>query len=372
MIDKIINPILDLKYLEKLVNTLSKATHYLVVLGLVYLVCGSIAPFAVINLKIQEHYPLIMLLLYIYISSSLLDSLDRKHQYGILIIAMLSFKLIMNDFSSLHIMFYVVWLRFIIMMFEVVKTLKFSFLDKIPAAVADQVKEYMYYISVSIISFITAYFVSISMTPTIVIIETWIFKTMNFIPLYFFFILMMQILWSKGIHGDQTVGRVIDSFLFIMVWINFENMVLSISQSYTINASFHLVYALGTGSGMTGTLLLALKIFNKEDVKGISEGSLYSINEPVIWGLPIVSNKKYTTPFIIAPLLSISFAWFMTFIGFAKNLTYPIFWGTPPLLRSFLGSGGHLPTVLVELLSYVIAFSVYAIFVIKSKKKGDA
>lgn len=372
MIDKITNKIVEAKYLGALVDTFSKAVHYAVMLGLVYLICGIIPYLNFINSAIANNFELIMLLLYIYIGYSLIDDVIEKQKYGVLIISILSFKIMMQQFTSINLIFFVLWIKIVMEMFRWISKLKFKMLEKIPPVVEGQVNEYIYYSILLVITFAVAYIFSSIMTSPVQTLQQGLTNLLNFLPLYLFFMFMMQWLWSKGLHGDQTVGRLIDVLLIIMIWSNLENLINNTNTTYTINASFHLVFGLGTGSGMTGMLLLALKIFNKQDVSEISQGSMFSINEPVILGLPIASNKDYTLPFIVAPLLSITFGWYMTYIGFARALTYPIFWGTPPLLRSFLASGGHLQTVLTEFLCYVIVFVVYAIFIVVNKKKGDA
>ena len=371
MIDKITSSIVEIKYLGELVDTFSKATHFVVLLGIVYLLGGVIVPLQFIQNTIAENYSIIMILLYVYCAYSLLNDVKKKQRFGVLIITALSFKVLMKEFTSFNLIVFVMWVKLIMETFKYIIKFKIKVFEKMPPVVDEQVTEYLHYLILLTLSFSLAFLISSYASVILLTLQNLLVATMNLLPVYLLFILLMQMLWSKGNHGDQTVGRIIDVLLIIMIWTNFENMVLNKDSFYTVNASFHLVFALGTGSGMTGMLLLALKIFKKQDVKEIAQGTMFSINEPVIWGLPIAMNKKYRTPFIIAPLLSIVFAWTMTYIGFAKALVYPVFWGTPPLLKSYLASGGDLKTVRVEFLSYVIVFVVYAVFMLMDKKKGE-
>lgn len=372
MSDKVINSILDAKYFGKLVDTFSRTAHYMVVLSIVFFLGGIIPPLSFINVWIKDNYTLIMVLFYTVIGYSLLDEIKLKQRFMVLLISIISFKIAFIDFTSINLLFFSFWIKLVYEIYQTITKIKMKFLKKLPPVVEEQLKEYMTMILLLIVTVLIAYVLATFLSVPLHFIQTWIFKGLNFLPIYLFAMFVMQALWTKGIHGDQVVGRVIDSLLIVMIWSNFEHLVLNIETAYTISASFHLVFGLGTGSGMTGMLLLALKIFEKKDVKELSEGTVFGISEPVIWGVPIVSNKKYRLPFILAPLLSISFGWYMTRIGFAKVLSYPVFWGTPPLLKSFLASGGDLKTVLVEFLAYLIAFIVYAVFILINKQKGDA
>lgn len=72
-------------------------------------------------------------------------------------------------------------------------------------------------------------------------------------------------------------------------------------------------------------LVLAVLIFGKSDtdkeIAKLSVGpGVFEINEPVIFGLPIVLNPIMFVPFVLGPLLAAGFAYFMTSIGFAGKV----------------------------------------------------
>lgn len=87
------------------------------------------------------------------------------------------------------------------------------------------------------------------------------------------------------------------------------------------------------------------------------------------FGLPIVLNPLLVIPFMIAPAASATFGYFMTKIGVAIPMAYNVPWTTPPLLKSFLSTGGHMGTVFVELGAIIIAFLVYLPFVLIANKQ---
>ncbi|NMB18953.1 MAG: PTS sugar transporter subunit IIC [Erysipelothrix sp.] len=143
-----------------------------------------------------------------------------------------------------------------------------------------------------------------------------------------------------------------------------------------LNASFHVVFNTGTGSGLTGALIIAIFLASRrDDYKAVSKVSLtpalFNINEPMIFGLPIVFNPILIIPFVLAPMASVSFGYIMTKLEIAKILYVMVPWTTPPILKSFLASGGHLPTVLVEIGAYIIAILIYIPFVKLANKEAE-
>lgn len=370
MVDKIVNSTLKIKYLENILAAFSKLMNYVVVLSIVFFISKHISVLNFINQMFVESYQVLMIELYGCIAYSLQDELSPRDRFYTVIISLFSFSIMFEQFQASNLIFFVVWTIIVYELYKIISKIKLNILDKVTPAVKDQYLIYFHYLIIFVVTVFLALIISTNFISIISFAQNMIMSFLNYIPVYVFLILLMQILWSEGVHADQILGRFIDALLIIMILVNFENLIFEIDAPNIVNASFHLVFGLGTGSGMTLMLLLALKLLTKEDIKGLSQGSVFGINEPVIFGLPIAMNRRFTVPFIIAPLLSISFAWYMTYIGFAKVLVYPVSWATPPLLKSYLASGGHLPTVLVELLCYIIAFIAYAVFISLDKNKG--
>ena len=75
------------------------------------------------------------------------------------------------------------------------------------------------------------------------------------------------------------------------------------------------------------------------------------------FGLPIVLNPMFMIPFILTPILTASFAYVMTTIGFCGTMVYAVPWTTPPLLIAWLGSGAVSYTHLdrIEVAKEIIA-----------------
>ena len=78
-----------------------------------------------------------------------------------------------------------------------------------------------------------------------------------------------------------------------------------------ISTPFMSCFSTITGAGITGGLVFAIMVFSKRgDYRAIAKlaipCAIFNINEPLIFGLPIVYNPALAIPFIVAPLVTMS------------------------------------------------------------------
>ena len=96
------------------------------------------------------------------------------------------------------------------------------------------------------------------------------------------------------------------------------------------------------GAGITlGFVIAGIIIAKSKQMKSISKLSLipgvFNINEPVIFGLPIVFNPLMLIPFIIVPVLAVIMTYASIALGFIQPFTATqVPWTTPPIIYYFL------------------------------------
>lgn len=176
---------------------------------------------------------------------------------------------------------------------------------------------------------------------------------MQGLPGLLILMLVAQLFWVIGIHGNQIIKPVREPLLNAAIIANTD---LVNSGNYArgdlnvINMSFWDVYMSMGGSGVTIGLVVAIFIFSKrEDYRGIAKLSfapgVFNINETMTFGLPIMLNPIMAIPFIITPLVTGTIGYVLTTIGFADVLVYAIPWTTPPILSAWLASGGSVTCI---------------------------
>ncbi len=196
------------------------------------------------------------------------------------------------------------------------------------------------------------------------------------LPGYCFIFFMSTLLWFFGIHGTQVLKPIYQAALIAAVAENAQAVANGQQATLILNDAFRASFTTITGAGVTGGLILAIFIFSKrDDWKAIAKLSIpcaiFNINEPMIFGLPIVLNPILGIPFMLAPICTAVFGYFMTKIGFATVMTVISPWTTPAGIQAFLNSSGHLGTAITQILAILLAFLIYTPFVIAANKMKE-
>lgn len=154
-------------------------------------------------------------------------------------------------------------------------------------------------------------------------------------------------LWWFGIH-PTVVNSIINPFLIANAD---ANQALSTAGQLTLESgnigTIQMIDQFATlgGAGMTIGLIIAMLIVARSSrLKTMSKlavvPSLFNINEPLVFGLPIVFNPLMLIPITIAPIVSVLICYASISIGFMPLFTGVIApWSTPPLIGGFLVVG---------------------------------
>ncbi|WP_067841716.1 PTS sugar transporter subunit IIC [Amphibacillus sediminis] len=190
--------------------------------------------------------------------------------------------------------------------------------------------------------------------------------------------LFVQLFWFFGIHGPNVLAPILES-VFGVAQITNVNLFqqggaeLVISEGYKwVRGSFD-AYSWFGGSGGTLVLILAILFFSKRKdyrtVANLSVGpGIFNINEPIMFGLPIVLNPIMFIPFLLAPVVSVSIGYFATIWGFVAPVSQQVTWVTPPFLLSFLATGADWRAPIVTLVAMLASFAIWVPFVIAANK----
>lgn len=120
-------------------------------------------------------------------------------------------------------------------------------------------------------------------------------------------IIVMQVLWLFGIHGYMIVFTVFQPIWSVMETANLAAYNSNQAIPYIVSKSLF-SQAMISGSGMTIGLVVAMLFAKSKQYKAMGKiaiiPNIFGINEPVIYGTPIVMNFRLAIPFITVPLVS--------------------------------------------------------------------
>ncbi|GGV10488.1 cellobiose phosphotransferase system IIC component [Lactobacillus acetotolerans DSM 20749 = JCM 3825] len=120
---------------------------------------------------------------------------------------------------------------------------------------------------------------------------------------------------------------------------------------------------IGGAGGTLGLVLLMVFKAKSKQLKTLGKTAIlpaiFNINEPVIFGAPIVYNPYLIIPFIINPMVLASVAYFAIKIGFVGYVNTAIAWVLPVGVGAWLGTGGNFPAVIIAFLNLLISVLIY-------------
>ncbi len=183
-----------------------------------------------------------------------------------------------------------------------------------------------------------------------------------------------QVFWVIGIHGNQMIKPIREPLLIAAITANADAFAAGQPLPNIITMPFWDMYMSFGGSGCTLGLLIAVFLIGKrDDMKAIAKLSLpcgiFNINEPVIFGMPIMLNPILAIPFIITPLVTGTIGYYATALGFAARAVVYIPWPTPPILSAWLATAGDLGAVVTQLICIAVSILIYLPFVKISNKQ---
>ncbi|CAM3611055.1 PTS sugar transporter subunit IIC [Erysipelothrix urinaevulpis] len=186
----------------------------------------------------------------------------------------------------------------------------------------------------------------------------------------------VSIFWFFGLHGPNVLAPALDGIYKIALTentnaYNASRSVKDLPHIWT-RGSFDAFIWMG-GSGATIGLIIAILIFSKraEDravAKLSAPMGVFNINEPVIFGLPIVLNPIYLIPWIFVPAILATIAYGVTSIGLVPPVFLEVPWVMPPVIYAWMATGFSFPAALLALFNLVLSVVLWGIFVIVANK----
>ena len=173
--------------------------------------------------------------------------------------------------------------------------------------------------------------------------------------------------WFFGINGGSIVGSIMQPILTPLSIENLAAYQAGTTIPNVINQQFYDLFTTFGGAGSTLSMLIAMIILCKSKrIKNLSKISvvpaLFGINEPVVFGLPIVLNPTILIPFLLTPLVNIVISYFSMVSGlvpFTSGISIP--WTTPVIVSGFLTTGWR--GALLQLILVIIGVFIYMPFV---------
>ncbi len=180
-------------------------------------------------------------------------------------------------------------------------------------------------------------------------------------------IVICNLLWFVGIHGALIVTGIMNPFWMTYLFENQQALANNITPlPHIYLQGFWDFYLLIGGIGSTLPLIFMALRSRSRQLKSVSKigliPSLFNINEPVLFGFPIILNPLFLVPFIFVPVINACLAWYLTHLGVLDRAVAMLPWSMPAPLGAAWSANGSWKNMFMCLFAFFNAWMIYRPF----------
>ncbi|GHV99421.1 permease IIC component [Lactobacillus nasalidis] len=184
---------------------------------------------------------------------------------------------------------------------------------------------------------------------------------------------LTQLFWFFGINGSSALAPVVGS-----IWATAQNANLLAAANghkipYLWTSTSFVVFGV---SGVCLPLVIAILLASKRgDHRTLAKVALapavFNVNEPMLYGMPIILNPVYFLPFTLAPLANVSLAYLATRLGWVNRVQASVPNIMPPVIGPYLACNYDWRALVLSLLNLLVAVLIWLPFVKAADKIGS-
>ncbi|MGF1686297.1 PTS sugar transporter subunit IIC [Photobacterium japonica] len=188
----------------------------------------------------------------------------------------------------------------------------------------------------------------------------------NSLPAIIGALIVSQLLWFAGIHGAAIVVGLLSPIFLTNIGANIDAFVAGEPIPNIFTQPFWDFYIFIGGSGATLALCILMAFSRSAHLRSLGRMSavpgFFQINEPIIFGTPIVLNPMLFIPFVFAPVINAIIAYIAVHTGFVGMGVATTPWTTPALIGASWGAGWTLAPVILVVGLLILDLFIYLPF----------
>jgi PTS system cellobiose-specific IIC component len=176
-------------------------------------------------------------------------------------------------------------------------------------------------------------------------------------------IILITLLWATGIHGDSVVGTVARPVWLVLLDQNIAAAAAGQPIPNIAPEPFFQWFVWIGGSGTTISLVLLLLTAKAPYLRSVGRATLLpgicNINEPVIFGVPVMLNPLLFVPFLLGPVIIGVFSYFALYFDLVTKPYILVPWTLPGPVGAYLATGGDWRAAVLVLLNIIVVTAIY-------------
>lgn len=172
--------------------------------------------------------------------------------------------------------------------------------------------------------------------------------------------------WVLGIHGPAIMGPVIRPFWDISIAENIDAFATGANAHNMPNIfteQFLQWFVWIGGAGTTLALVVLLMFSKSKYLKSLGRLSflpgLFNINEPVIFGAPIVMNPILGIPFIVAPLITTTISYVLTVSNIVPMMVARLPFAMPAPIAAWMSTNWSIGAGVLVVFNFLLTLGIY-------------
>lgn len=183
-------------------------------------------------------------------------------------------------------------------------------------------------------------------------------------------------LWTVGIHGPNLLSGIATPIFLTNIAANMEAFQAGKPIPNEVAEGFWTLFMNIGGSGATIGLVIAMIFAKSKSYRELGRLSLpsaiFCINEPIIFGFPIVMNPIMAIPFVATPTILGVATIILMRLGLVGHIVLQVPWTMPPIIGPYLATNGNIGAAIWSACTIAISYAIYFPFFKASDRKQAA
>lgn len=175
-----------------------------------------------------------------------------------------------------------------------------------------------------------------------------------------------SVMWLLGVHPMAVLATAKPLWLSMLA-ANMEAAAAGAPLPHVATREFFLWFVWQGGSGGTLAVALLLARARSRTLRAVGKlgivPALFNINEPILFGAPVVMNPRLAIPFVLSPLVSAALAYAAMSAGLVDRPRFDVLWTLPAPVGAYLSTGGDPRALVLQMLNLAVALAIWWPFV---------
>ncbi len=182
------------------------------------------------------------------------------------------------------------------------------------------------------------------------------------LPAVLIVVLIDSALWLVGVHGLSVLAAVKPLWLAALAE-NMAAVAIGANPPHLFTQEFFIWFVWQGGSGNTLAFALLLLFARSKQLRLVGKAgivpAIFNINEPLLFGAPVVMNGKLAPPFVLAPVTAVIVTWCAMHFGLVRPPYIEVVWTLPAPVGAWLSTGGDFRALVLQMMNLIVAILIW-------------